>query len=89
MFRIVKNTVDFTWNITSIKYKDIFLFNLLIAFLGCFSGIPTPTPAQQAAAQHKRIGVGMLPPHMQLPQFQSAPQQSVMSHFFLMKSIDF
>lgn len=31
----------------------------------------------QQASQHKRAGAGMLPPHMQLPQFQSAQQQSV------------
>lgn len=37
-------------------------------------GIPPPSSAQQAA-QHKRIGIGMMPPHMQLPQFQSAQQQ--------------
>lgn len=37
-------------------------------------GLPPPTAAQQAA-QHKRIGIGMMPPHMQLPQFQSAQQQ--------------
>lgn len=39
-------------------------------------GIPTPTSAQQAS-QHKRIGVSIMPPHMQMPQFQSAHQQSV------------
>lgn len=37
-------------------------------------GIPPLSSAQQAS-QHKRIGIGMMPPHMQLPQFQSAQQQ--------------
>lgn len=37
-------------------------------------GIQAPTSAQQAS-QHKRIGIGMIPPLMQLPQFQSAQQQ--------------
>lgn len=39
------------------------------------------TSAQQVS-QHKRAGAGMLPPHMQLPQFQSAQQQSVIIYIF-------
>lgn len=37
------------------------------------------SPAQQGSQQqqHKRPGVGMMPPHMQLPQFQTPQQQSV------------
>lgn len=37
--------------------------------------LPQPPTSTQQASQHKRIAVGMMPPHMQLPQFQSAQQQ--------------
>lgn len=38
----------------------------------------------QQVSQHKRVGGGMMPSHMQLPQFQSAQQQSVTIFFHLL-----